>query len=346
LTYVDGLHPGAVPGQQNQLLWLRVRHDDAHERLAGRPVPRVHRDRRERHVRATVHVLTQLPVHVRELVPEFDASLPEVPLHVDEAHAAGGAHVPLVTSRQRGQYQGVRASATVVRGRFRGFGGRGLRRDSGGGAQTLVQVHLDALVHHVPLPLHRSRAGHLAQHAHGHVQHIPRVRVVRLAQLSERLQLRVDVSPLGVHRFALHVAAAAPHELVGQFDARKIALDRPAAVRQVTAPGDRRQPLGAPVVRPDRVHDGRAQHGRAPVQARFPVVLPVRAPAAPRAVHVVAVVAHLVRAPCLGNGGRQLTLRVPATDRSGRTTRQRTRLMLLFWGRCCCRMCHSRRSVT
>jgi len=91
-------------------------------------------------------------------------------------------------------------------------------------------------------------------------------------------------------------------------------------VRQVTAPGDRRQPLGAPVVRPNGVYDGRAQYGRAPVQARFPVVLPVRAPTAPRAVHVIAVVAHLVRAPGLGNSGRQLTLRVPATNRSGGTT--------------------------
>jgi len=101
----------------------------------------------------------------------------------------------------------------------------------------------------------------------------------------------------------MHVVAAATHELVGQLDAREIALDGAAAVRQVTAPGDRRQPLGAPVVRPDRVHDGRAQRGRAPVQARFSVVLPVRAAAASRAVHVIAVVAHLESAPGLGNGG-------------------------------------------
>jgi len=127
----------------------------------------------------------------------------------------------------------------------------------------------------------------------------------------------------------VHVVAAAPHELVGQLDAREIALDGAAAVRQVTAPGDRGQPLGAPVVGPDRFHDGRAQRGRAPVQARFPVVLPVRAPAPPRTVHVVAVVAHLERAPGLGNGGRQPTLRVPATDRSGGGGR----LLLFFRGR-------------
>lgn len=67
---VDCLHGAAAAAVRvRPAVRLRVRHDDAHERLAGRLVPRVHRDRRERRVRVPVHVLAQLLVHVRELLP-------------------------------------------------------------------------------------------------------------------------------------------------------------------------------------------------------------------------------------------------------------------------------------
>lgn len=327
---VDCLNLAAVFGQQFQLLGLRVRHDDAHERLAGNSVPRVHRDRRERDARAAVHVFAKLPVDVRKLLPELNAPLSEVQLNVDEAHPSRSVHVPAVVSGQRCQNQRVRslngggrhvdgriAATAVTRGVFIAIGRFG--SDGGShGPQIFVQVTLDALVHHVPFPLYRSRTGHLTLHAHRYVQHEPRVRVVRLAQLFQCVQFRIDVRPLGVHRLALHVVVpAAPHELVGQFDAREMALDSATAVRQVTAPRDRGQPLDASVVGFDGVRDRRAQCGRSPVQARFPMVLPVSSPATSRTVHVITVVAHLERTPGLGNGGRTLAFRVPAADRPG-----------------------------
>lgn len=107
---VDRLDLAAVFGQQTQLLGFSVRHDDAHERLAGHFVPRIDRDRRERGVRAAVYVLAELLVYVRELLSQLDAPLPEVSLHIDKAHPPGGARVPPIVSRQRSQYQRVRAA--------------------------------------------------------------------------------------------------------------------------------------------------------------------------------------------------------------------------------------------
>lgn len=347
---VDRLNLAAVLGQQTQLLGLSVRHDDAHERLAGHFVPRIDRNRRERCVRAAVHVLAKLLVYVRELLSQLDAPLPEMSLHVDEAHPPGCTHVPPIVTRQRSQYQRVRAASlhAVHDGRITVTTVLRLMQASSidavcrFGAETLVQVQLDAFVHQVPFPLHRPRARHFALHAHGHVEHEPRVRIVRLAQPFERvLQLRpVDdaaaVRPFGVGRVALQhvVVAAAPDELVGQLDAGEVTLDRAPSVGQVTAPADGGQPLNAPVVRLDRVNNRLAQRSGAPVQARLPVVLPVRPSATLRAIHVIAVVTHLERAPRFRDGRQTLTLRVPATDRSrtaaitaAATRNKRTRLL-------------------
>lgn len=181
-----------------------------------------------------------------------------------------------------------------------------------------VQVDLGAPGHQLPLPLHRPARGHLAHHANGHVEHQPRVRVVRLAQSDHlRVQFRAhlpreQVGPADVGGLA-EVDETVRDELLGRLGAREETLDGAPPVERVAAfrqCGDVLERDGVLLRRGQHLF---AQAAGTGVQAGPPVTLPVRPSALPRTVEAGAVVTALVRPLRLGQRRLVAALVVPAT---------------------------------
>jgi hypothetical protein len=186
-----------------------------------------------------------------------------------------------------------------------------------GNGNVFAQPHFGTPRHQLALPLHGPRRRGLGHHADGHVQHQSSVGVVALAHLHQlRVQLRAhlrrqQVGPAHVRQLP-QVARAPRQELLGALRAREEALDGAGPVRDVAPPGDQRQVVQRLLLFFDGGDHLPAQRADPREEASLPVLLPVRAPARPRAVGVRAIVAVLERRRFrAGGGGRPPAPRVP-----------------------------------
>lgn len=256
--------------------------------------------------------------------PKRDAPQFQLPLDVAEADLPDPFRrvLPVVT-RKRGEHQHFRRlhlPGDVARG------GRGLlptlRRGGRRGRVVPVgriQVYLGASGHQLPFPLHGPARGHLAHHANGHVQHEPRVRVVRFAksdhlgvQLRPHLS-RQQVGPTDVRGLA-QIHETVRNEFFSRLGTREETLDGAAAVERVATFRQRRD-----VLKSDGILLRRGQHllAQAPgtgVQTGPPVALPVRPSALPRTIEAGAVMTAFVRLLSLGQCCRIAALVIPATN--------------------------------
>lgn len=106
-----------------------------------------------------------------------------------------------------------------------------------------VESDLGAPGYQLPFPPDRAASWHLADHAHRHIEHQPRFRIVRLAeahQLGVKLGAhlaREQVRPTHVRGLA-EVSEAVADETLGQLGAREKALDRATSVSGVATSGE------------------------------------------------------------------------------------------------------------
>lgn len=247
----------------------------------------------------------QLPLYVVE------ADLPYPPRRV----------LPVVTGK-RGEHQHLRRlhlSRNVARRRrllsTLRRGGRGGRVVSVG----RVQVDLGASGHQLAFPLHGPAGRHLAHHAYGHVQHQPRLGIVRFAK-SDHLGVQLgthlpgqQIRPPDIGRLP-EVHETVRDEFFRRLGAREETLDGAPPVERVAALRKRRD-----VLKRDRILLRGGQHLLAQasgprVQTGSPVALPVRPSALPRTIEAGTVVTALVRLLRLGQRRCVAALVVPATD--------------------------------
>lgn len=254
--------------------------------------------------------------------PKRNAPQFQLPLNVVEADLPDPFRrvLPVVTWK-RGEHQHFRRlhlPGDIARGRgllpALGRGGRGGRVVPVG----RVQVDLGASGHQLPFPLHRPARRHLAHHANGHVEHQPRVRVVRFAK-SDHLGVqfrphlsRQQIGPTDVSGLA-QVHETVRDEFFSRLGAREETLDGAAAVERVATFRQRRDMLKRDGILLRRGQHLLAQAPRAGVQTGPPVALPVRPSALPRTVQAGAVVTAFIRPLRFGQCCRIAALVVAAT---------------------------------